>query len=337
MGFQVPSFPKKDVAMFCANPMDCIHLFRSEKLPFGRRGNIQDGGILLRTADQQGLAAMAAALMSSHQLQRQYKHKFVHAACRRRAVDRLQVASGNCDQASQTSACHQPWNLGVDTALTIAVLAWIRWIPGNPFIAAAKTDSCLLMPRVHQLIESIVHKLIADMTETHGSFRVKSSNGLKQVRQVVHRRCQDLVPAPAATHPAGLSPLTIDHHQPGLLDRAHQGDPVLVPGGRTVEIEASGNGLTATEAIPPMKAQMGQGAQQLLTAQGSLRLTQFGGVGVDGQGRQVVVQRNLTTKDAIEDPAADQLFRGCQAWMGCEQRFPMQSACFGCPGLRRDK
>ena len=182
----------------------------------------------------------------------------MQAACRRRTVDIFQVAGTKCDQTSQTSTGDQPWNLSFYPTLAIAMLTWVSSIPGNPFIAAAKTDSCLLMPRVHQLIEGLVIQLITDMAKTHRGVGVQRGNDSEQAPHVIHRRRQDLVPPPASTQSTGVSLFTIDHHQPGLLDRAHQWDPLLVTGGWTVQIEASGNGFTATKAIPPMKTQMRQ-------------------------------------------------------------------------------
>ena len=158
----------------------------------------------------------------------------MQAACRLRTVDVFQVAGTNCDQSSQTSTGDQPWNLSFYAALAIAKLARISSIPGNPVIAAATADSCLLMPCVHQLFEGVVSQLITDMAKTHWGVRVQRGNDSEQVPQVIHRCRQDLVPSPASTQSTGLSPFTIDHHQPGLLDRAHQGNRLMVTGGRTV-------------------------------------------------------------------------------------------------------
>ena len=56
-----------------------------------------------------------------------------------------------------------------------------------------------------------------------------------------------------------------------------------------------------------------------------MRLTQFGCIGVDGNSRQVVIQGDLPAKDAIENPAAEQLVWSVQIRMGCEKGVVMPS------------
>ena len=55
------------------------------------------------------------------------------------------------------------------------------------------------MPGMHQLIETVVRQLIADVTETHWGVRVQPANVSEKTAQVIHRRRQDLVPPLAAT------------------------------------------------------------------------------------------------------------------------------------------
>ena len=224
MGFQLPSFPKKDEAWFvqirwiASTCCGVVRRCRSAGEATSRDGGFWflDSGSARVGCNGRCVDVQPSAVVPEPAPVR---------ACsgRRRVRISPQVAGGNCDQASQIF--RGVINLGIWAlipALAIAVPAWIRWIPGNPFIAA-RTDSCLPMPRVHQLIESIVHKLIADMTETHVSFQGEIQQWFEQVRQVVHRRRSGPGPSPCCD-PSGR-PQPVDHRSPParVADRAHQG------------------------------------------------------------------------------------------------------------------